>query len=427
MEVLIMYTIQHARELDKQDSLAHFRDEFYIREGTIYLDGNSLGLLSKRAEASVNQLLNSWKEYGIEGWMNGTSPWFYLSENLGGKMAHLIQAKENEVIVTGSTTVNLHQLIATFFQPYGNRNKILADELTFPSDIYAIKSQLKTKGLRSEDHLVRVSSLDGYTLDEDDIIQKMTEEVSLVILSSVLYRSGQLLNMKKLVEAAHERGILIGFDLAHSIGVIPHSFAEIQPDFAFWCSYKYVNGGPGAVGGLYVNERHFGIEPGIAGWFSSVKEKQFDMKHDLEYEHHAGAFQIGTPHILSVAPIIGSLELFEEAGIHCLFEKSRLLTDFLMKLIDQELSTFQFTIINPRGDEQRGGHVCLHHEEAASICKALKDYHVIPDYREPNLIRLAPIAFYTSFEEVWNVVGILKEIMENEVYKIYKNEREIIA
>ncbi|MBM6617660.1 kynureninase [Bacillus sp. RD4P76] len=427
MEVLIMYTIEHARALDQKDMLSHFRDEFYIKEGTIYLDGNSLGLLSKRAEATVQQLLISWKDYGIEGWMNGSSPWFYLSESLGAKMATLIRAKENEVIVTGSTTVNLHQLLATFYQPIGKKNKIIADELTFPSDIYAIKSQLKGKGLSPEEHLIRIKSRDGYTLQEDDIIQAMTDDVSLIILSSVLYRSGQLLDMKRLVEAAHEKGILIGFDLAHSIGVIPHSFADIKPDFAFWCSYKYVNGGPGAVGGLYVNERHFGIEPGIAGWFSSVKEKQFDMKHDLEYEHHAGAFQIGTPHILSLAPIIGSLELFEEAGIQVLHEKSKLQTDFFMSLIEQELDSYQFTIINPREDERRGGHVCLHHEEAASICKALKAYHVIPDYREPNLIRLAPIAFYTSFEEVWNVVQIMKEIMEKEVYKKFKNEREVIA
>lgn len=421
------YTIEHARELDQKDTLSHFRDEFYIEEGTIYLDGNSLGLLSKRAESSVLQLLKSWKDYGIEGWMSGTSPWFYLSETLGAKMASLIHAKENEVIVTGSTTVNLHQLLATFFKPIGTRKKIIADELTFPSDIYAIKSQLKNKGLSPDEHLIRVKSRDGYTLHEEDIIQAMTEEVSLIILSSVLYRSGQLLNMKRLVEAAHEKGILIGFDLAHSIGVIPHSFKEIKPDFAFWCSYKYVNGGPGAVGGLYVNECHFGTEPGLAGWFSSVKNKQFDMKHELEHEHHAGAYQIGTPHILSIAPILGSLELFEEAGIHTLRAKSLIITDFLMKLIEQELEPYDFTIINPREDKLRGGHVCLHHDEAASICKALKAYQVIPDYREPNLIRLAPIAFYTSFEEVWKVVQIVKDIMEKEVYKQYKNEREVIA
>jgi kynureninase len=423
----MQYTLDYAKELDQQDHLSHYRNEFYTKEGTIYLDGNSLGLLSRRAEESVHLLLESWKEHAIEGWMNGQYPWFYLSEDLGAKMASLIGAKEKEVILTGSTTVNLHQLLATFYRPTDTRTKIVADELTFPSDIYAIKSQLKLKGLSPEEHFVQVKSRDGFLLDEEDIINALDEEVFMVVLSSVLYRSGQLIDMKKLVNAAHQRGVIIGFDLAHSIGVIPHQFQEIQPDFAFWCTYKYVNSGPGSVGGLYINERHFGIEPGIAGWFSSIKSKQFDMEHDLQHEHDAGAFQIGTPHILSVAPLVGSLELFQEAGIKRIREKSLLITDYLMNLIDKELSPFSFTIINPREDHRRGGHVCLHHHDAASICKALKSHHIIPDYREPNLIRIAPIAFYTSFEEVWNTVQIIKKIMLQKEYKNFKNERDVIA
>ncbi|MBM7659583.1 kynureninase [Bacillus mesophilus] len=423
----MQYTLDFAKDLDKQDLLSTYRNEFYIKEGIIYLDGNSLGLLSKRAEDSVKNMLESWKEHAIEGWMNGENPWFFLSENLGSKMAGLVGAKENEVIVTGSTTINLHQLIASFYNPSTGRTKIIADELTFPSDIYAMKSQIKLKGLSPEEHLVQVKSNDGYLLNEDDLIAAMDENTSLVILSSVLYRSGQLLDMKKLVEAAHERGILIGFDLAHSIGVIPHDFANIQPDFAFWCNYKYVNSGPGSVGGLYVNEKHFGVEPGISGWFSSKKDKQFDMEHELNYEHHAGAFQVGTPHILSIAPIIGSLQIFEEAGIDKIRRKSLQLTNFLMMLIDSELTNLDFTIINPRVDEKRGGHVCLHHSEAASICKALKAHGIIPDYREPSLIRLAPVSFYTSYEEVWRAVQVLKEIMVQGDYKKFKNTRNVIA
>ncbi|WP_246943997.1 kynureninase [Bacillus pinisoli] len=423
----MLFTINDAKELDQKDVLSTYRNEFYLKEGVIYLDGNSLGLLSKRAEESVLSLLHSWKELAIEGWMNGANPWFYLSEKLGAKMAKLIGAKESEVLVTGSTTINLHQLLATFYEPTNGRTKIIADELTFPSDIYAIKSQIKLKGLSPEEQLVQVKSKDGYLLDEDSIIEAMDEQTSIVVLSSVLYRSGQLLNMKKLVEAAHQRGILIGFDLAHSIGALPHNFYDVQPDFAFWCNYKYVNSGPGSVGGLYVNEKHFGKVPGIAGWFSSKKDKQFDMEHELDHEFSAGAYQVGTPHILSTAPIIGSLQLFEEVGIDRIRQKSLSLTDFLMKLIDQELSTFSFSIINPKLAEHRGGHVCLHHPEAASICKALKANGVIPDYREPNLIRLAPISFYTSFEEVWQTVQILKEIMVNEEYKKYQNKRDVIA
>ncbi|MFZ3589483.1 kynureninase [Bacillus sp. DJP31] len=420
-------TIDYARVLDQKDQLGHFRDEFYSKEDTIYLDGNSLGLLSKRSEESVYHLLNSWKDYAIEGWMNGLTPWFYLSEELGSKMGQLIGANEKEVIVTGSTTSNLHQLLATFFNPTPTRNRILADELTFPSDIYAMKSQLKLKGLSPSEHLIQVESKDGYILDEQDIIEAMDNSIQMVILSSVLYRSGQLLDMKRLITAAHERGILIGFDLAHSIGVIPHDFNELQPDFAFWCNYKYLNSGPGSVGGLYVNERHFGKEPGLAGWFSSNKEKQFDMEHVLQFEHHAGAFQVGTPHILSLAPIIGSLELFQEAGMKNVHEKSLALTSYFMELIEQELTQYSFKIINPREDNKRGGHVCLHHQEAASICKALRSHQVIPDYREPNLLRLAPIAFYNKYEEVWKTVEILKEIMEKEEYRLYKNERNVIA
>ncbi|WP_456279463.1 kynureninase [Bacillus sp. AK128] len=425
--VIMQFTIESAKELDQKDSLAKLRDEFYIKEGKIYLDGNSLGLLSKRSEKSVQTLLDSWKDYGIEGWMDGEYPWFYLSEDLGARMSKLIGASEKEVLVTGSTTINLHQLLATFYSPASGRTKIIADELTFPSDIYAIKSQIKLKGLSPEDHLVRVKSQDGYLLDEDEIIKEMDDKTSIVVLSSVLYRSGQFINMKKLVDAAHERGIIIGFDLAHSIGAIPHNFEDLQPDFAFWCNYKYLNSGPGSVGGLYVNERHFGKEPGIAGWFSSKKDKQFDMEHELNHEHSAGAYQVGTPHILSIAPIIGSLEIFEEVGMEKVRKKSLALTDFLMKLIEQELSSYGFVIINPRGENERGGHVSLYHPEAASICKALKSKGVIPDYREPNLIRLAPISFYTSFEEVWKSVQIVKEIMNNDEQKQFENARNVIA
>jgi kynureninase len=419
--------LEEARKLDKLDPLACYRDEFYVNGDKIYLDGNSLGLLSKRAEKSLFNIVNDWKEHAINGWMAGENPWFYLSEKLGAKMARLIGANEDEVIITGSTTVNLHQMIATFFQPFGNRNKILADELTFPSDIYAVQSQLSLKGLSPNEHLIKVKSRDGYTLNEEDIIAAMSEEVSLVILSSVLYRSGQLLDLKKLVDAAHERNIIIGFDLAHSIGVIPHVFNDVQPDFAFWCNYKYMNSGPGSVGGIYVNRNHFGAKPGLAGWFSSNKTKQFDMSHELVQETNAGAYQIGTPHLLSIAPLIGSLELFEEAGIDQIRQKSLKLTQFLMKLINSELFSHSFTIINPLEDSKRGGHVCLHHEEAARICKELKANNIIPDYREPNLLRLAPIAFYTSFEEVWLCVNKLKQIMDLETYKQYKNEREVIA
>ncbi|TQS70600.1 kynureninase [Ornithinibacillus gellani] len=416
-----------ARKYDEQDPLQSFRNEFHVTEETIYFDGNSLGLFSKRAEQAVSALMNSWKQYAIDGWSEGEHPWFYLSEELGKQSAHLVGAKANEVIITGSTTTNLHQLTATFFKPEGNRTKILADELNFPSDIYALKSQLRLKGLDPETHLVQVKSKDGNTLKTEDIIACMTDEIALVVLPGVLYRSGQILDMKKLTAAAHERGILIGFDLCHSIGAIPHELSDWNVDFAFWCTYKHLNGGPGSVGGLFVHKRHFGKHPGLAGWFSSAKDKQFDMEHTLSQAEDAGAYQIGTPHVLSAAPLLGSLQLFQEAGIEAIRKKSLLLTDYLMKLVDTELTDFGFHMANPRDEKSRGAHVFLEHPEAARICKALKADGVIPDFRTPNGIRLAPVALYNTFEEVWRMVQILKIIMEEKRYMQYENKRGVIA
>ncbi|WP_409405496.1 kynureninase [Priestia megaterium] len=421
------FTLHHAKEKDRKDVLSQFREEFYLKPDSIYMDGNSLGLLSKRAEHTLLQSLNDWKELGIDGWTEGKHPWFSLSEQLGEMMAPLVGAHAEEVIVTGSTTVNLHQLVSTFYAPQTTRKKILADELTFPSDIYALQSQLRTHGYDPEVDLIRVKSRDGRFLHEEDVIEAMTDEVALVVLPTVLYRSGQVLDMKRLTEEAHKRGILIGFDACHSIGAIPHFFTEWGVDFAYWCNYKHLNGGPGAVGGLYVNKKHFGTAPGLAGWFSSKKEKQFDMEHSLTQSETAGAYQIGTPHVLSLAPLLGALEMFAEAGIENIRTKSLSMTRYLIDGIEAELTEYGFTIGSPVNDKQRGGHVSLEHKEAARICKALKKYGVIPDFRAPNIIRLAPVALYTSYEDVWKVVQLLKKIMSEKLYEKFSNEREVVA
>ncbi|GGD01489.1 kynureninase [Pontibacillus salipaludis] len=418
---------EYAKSLDHQDPLSHFRDEFYIQEGTLYMDGNSLGLLSRRAEQSVLQILDSWKQLGIDGWTQGEHPWYYLSEQLGEQSASLVGGKKEEVIVTGSTTVNLHQLVATFYKPENGRTKILADQLNFPSDIYALKSQLELKGYDPDEHLVQVKSRDGREIKEDDVIDAMTEDIALIVLPTVLYRSGQLLDIKRLTDEAHKRGILIGFDGCHSVGVVPHQFNDWGVDFAYWCHYKYVNSGPGGVGGLFVHERHLHETPGLSGWFGSDKDKQFDMDHTFQPAQTAGAYQIGTPHLLSVAPLIGSLELFNEAGIEAIRRKSLKSTQYMMDLLSNELQGYGFTIGNPLEDARRGGHVCLEHKEAARICKALKDKGVIPDFRSPNVIRLAPIAFYTSYVEVWETMQVLKNIMEQKLYEQYENKRGVIA
>ncbi|MFM1655759.1 kynureninase [Brevibacillus sp. B_LB10_24] len=420
-------TLDYAEQLDKADTLSRFRAEFYLKPDSIYMDGNSLGLLSKRAERTLMEAVADWREHGIDGWTQGNHPWFALSERLGELCAPLVGASPEEVIVTGSTTVNLHQLVATFYQPQGKRTKILADELTFPSDIYALQSQLRIHGYDPDTHLIRVKSRDGRFLEEEDIIDAMTDEIALIILPTVLYRSGQLLDMQRLTAEAHRRGILIGFDGCHSVGAIPHSLSEWDVDFAYWCNYKYVNGGPGSVGGLYVNRKHFGTSPGLAGWFGSRKDKQFDMEHTLTPAESAGAYQIGTPHVLSLAPLIGSLQMFAEAGMEQIRQKSLHINRYLMNLIEHELADYGLLIGTPREDVRRGGHVSLEHEEAARICKALKQNGVIPDFRAPNVIRLAPIALYTSYTEVWKVVQTLKKIMAEQQYKRYPNEREVVS
>jgi kynureninase len=208
---------------------------------------------------------------------------------------------------------------------------------------------------------------------------------------------------------------------------IPHSFCEWGVDFAYWCNYKHLNGGPGSVGGLYVNQKHFGTIPGLAGWFGSRKEKQFDMEHTFTPADGAGAYQIGTPHVLSLAPLLGALEIFEEAGIENIRAKSLKINQYLMDLIENDLKDMGFTIGNPKEDARRGGHISLEHSEAPRICKALKENGVIPDFRAPNIIRLAPIALYTSYSQVWEVVQILKKIMEEKQYEKFKNEREVVA
>ena len=421
------FTRAYAETRDASDSLAPYRGEFYLPQDGIYMDGNSLGLLSKRAERTLLESLSDWKELGIDGWMSGRHPWFNLSEQLAALNAPLVGARAEEVMVTGSTTVNLHQLVASFFKPEGKRTKILADTLTFPSDIYALKSQLELRGLDPSEHLVQVSSPDGRYLKEEDIIAAMTDDIALIVLPTVLYRSGQILDMARLAKAAHERDILIGLDACHSVGAIPHAFHDWGVDFAYWCNYKHLNGGPGSVGGLFVHERHFGTTPGLAGWFGSRKDKQFDMDHTMTPADDAGAFQIGTPHVLSLAPQLGALEMFNEIGMDAIREKSLALTTYMTALIDEVLAPYGFVIGSPRNEIQRGAHLSLEHPEAARICKALKQHRVIPDFRAPNIIRLAPVALYNTFTDVYDVVMILKKIMDNKEYEAFENVREVVA
>lgn len=413
--------------MDASDDLAGFREEFYVEDNVVYMDGNSLGLLSRRAERTLLEVLDDWKTLGIGGWTRGERPWFWLPERLGALTAPLVGASPEEVVVAGSTTVGIHQLVSTFYEPKGRRTKIVATGLDFPSDIHALESQIRLRGLDPAGHLVRVASRDGRFVNEEDIVASMTDEVALVFLPTVLYRSGQLLDVGRLTAAARERGIPIGFDAAHSVGAVPHAFSEWGVDFAVWCGYKYLNGGPGSVAGLYVNGGHFGKKPGLAGWFGSEKERQFDMEHEFTPARSAGAYQIGTPHILSLAPLLGSLETLGEAGIDRVRQKSLHLTRYMMALIGTELDGMGFETGTPQEDTRRGGHIALEHERAAGICEALKEAGVVPDFRAPNVVRLAPTALYTSFEDVWRTVRILRGIMEEKRYEGYGNRRGVVA
>ncbi len=416
-----------AQRLDAEDALSGYRRRFYLPDGAIYMDGNSLGLLSREAETAVLRLLDSWKRLGVEGWLQADPCWFTLAEELGKGLASLIGAAPEETIAVNSTTVNLHQLLATLYRPEPERYQILCDALIFPSDLYAIESHLRLRGLDPKTAIVRVRSRDGYTLEESDIEAAMSGAVALAVLPGVLYKSGQLLDMRRLTAAARARDILIGFDCSHSIGAVPHQLSAWGADFAFWCSYKYLNGGPGGVGGLYLNRRHAHRLPGLAGWFGSDKTRQFDLDMQMTPAQGAGALQIGTPHLLSMAPLCGSLQIFQEAGIEAVREKSLRLTDYLMWLAERELAPLGVRIATPRAPNRRGGHVALLHPEAMRICMALREEGVIPDHRPPDIIRLAPAALYVSFEEVRETVQRLKRTLLVETYRRFPQEREKIT
>lgn len=420
---------KEARRLDHSDPLKEFRRRFHIPPGTIYLDGNSLGLLSRDAEAWHRNVLRSWKTLGIRGWLEADPPWFHLAERLGARCAALVGAGPDEVVLSGTTTVNIHALVNTFYRPSGTRTKIIADELDFPTDIYALKSALKLRGLDPAEHLVLVRSRDGLTLDERDIVRHYDETTALVFLPSVLYRSGQLLDMEFLTGEARAKGIPIGFDCSHSAGAVPHELDRWGVDFAVWCSYKYLNGGPGATAFLYVNRRLFAAEPALAGWFGSAKDRQFDMSLDFEPAPDAGRWQISSPSILSAAPLIGSLDVFKEAGMAAVREKSLKMTRFLMDMVDDLLTAepFGFSIGTPREDSRRGGHVSLAHPEAMRIAEALRARKIIPDFRPPDIVRAAPVALYNTYTELWHLVRNLREIVDSREYERFEKARKAIS
>jgi len=418
-----------AFQLDAEDPLARYRERFYHIPGVIYMDGNSLGLMSMDAEKTLRRVIEEWRTLGIGGWGGGKTPWITYAESLGAMEAGLVGAEPDEVVVCGGTTVNLHALAATFYKPEGKRRKILADELNFPSDLYALAAQITLRGGDPDEDLVLVGSRDGSLIEEEDVVEAMTEEVALVLIPSVYYRSGQLLDMGGLTKEARERGIPIGFDCSHSIGVVPHYLDEWGVDFATWCNYKYMNGGPGATGSIYVNRRHFGTMPGLAGWFGNDRATMFDMDTRFDPAETAAAWQIGTTTILSTAPLEGAILMINEAGINRIREKSLRITAYLMFLVDEMLSEppYDFSIGTPRAPERRGGHVGVVHGDAWRVNEALKARGVVPDFRPPNIIRLAPVPLYVSYHDVWNVVQHLKAIIDDGEHEGFSKERSMVT
>lgn len=427
MEKNFKLDIDYAKEMDSQDQLKSFKERFYLGEGELYFDGNSLGPYSKDAEEAIYNMLDVWKKEKILMWNIEDGRYFKYPQYLGSLFTPLVNADANEITVTNSTTINIHQALATFYKPTKNRYKILVDDLNFPTDIHAAVSQVKLKGLDPEDAIKIVKSRDGRIIEEDDIIDALTEDVAVALLPSLLYRSAQLLDMEKVTKVAHEKGIIIGWDLCHSIGSVPHDFKKIDPDFAVWCTYKHLACGPGSNAALYINKKHFGTEPGLAGWHGNKKETQFLLKHEHDPEKDVDAWLTGTPNMLSMAPIEGVVKLFNEAGIDNIRKKSLELTDYFIFLIEERLAKYGFANGTPIDHKRRGGHVALEHKEAYRICLALKEKKVIPDFREPNVIRLAPVALYCSFEDIYKLVDILEEIAITKAYEKFSEARALVV
>ena len=417
-----------ALNMDKEDPLAGLKNRFYQLPNSIYMDGNSLGLMSKDSEETLLRVANEWKTLGIAGWGKGKIPWINYGEALGDMEAPIVGAEPGEVVVTNSTTVNLHNLIATFYEPKGRRRKILADELNFPSDLYALYAEIELHGGDPEQDIILVKARDGL-IEEDDIIHRMTGDVALALLPSVYYKSGQLVDMARLTKAAHRKKIFIGFDCSHSVGVVPHFFDQWDVDFAFWCNYKYMNAGPGGTASLYVNRRLFGIRPGLAGWWGNSRSTMFNMEKSFDPAKNVAAWQIGTINMFSAAPLEGSLRIIKEAGIERIREKSLKITGYLMYLIDEMLgkTPYNYSIATPREPERRGGHVGVAHIEGWRINQALIARGIIPDFRPPNIMRFAPIPLYIGYHDIWKVAQNLKAVIDNKEYQRYSDDRSTVT
>lgn len=411
-----------AADMDAADPLKGFRERFYMPKrpdggDVIYLTGNSLGLQPKTVRRYIEEELKDWETLGVEGHMHATRPWLPYHEFLTEKMANVVGAKPIETVVMNSLTVNLHLMLVSFYRPTPGRHRIVIEKGAFPSDQYAVKSQIGFHGFESNSSLIELSPRDGEsTLRTEDILDTITKEgdsIALVLLGGVNYYTGQAFDMARITGAGHRAGAVVGFDLAHAAGNLELKMHDWGVDFAVWCSYKYLNAGPGAVAGAFVHERHaktFDL-PRFAGWWGHDKETRFLMGPDYVPIPGAEGWQISNPPILQMAALFASLEIFEEAGMGVLREKSEKLTGYLEFLLG-EIPDDRISVITPGDAAQRGCQLSIRVTGAGkSLLEALTAKGVVADWREPDVIRVAPVPLYNSFADIYGFAEILKDCL----------------
>jgi len=414
--------LEFALNLDRNDPLAKYRTAFHIpkdEQGNdwLYFTGNSLGLQPKTTKSAIEQELNDWANLGVEGHFEAKNPWMPYHEFLTESMAKIMGAKPIEIVVMNTLTTNLHLLMVSFYNPTKKRHKILIESDAFPSDRYAVQTQLEFHGYDTNECLIewtpRTDEKLLRTEDLEQILETQGEEIALLLIGGVNYYTGQYLDLKKIAALGHAKGCKVGIDLAHGAGNIQPELHDSGIDFAAWCTYKYLNAGPGSLGGVFVHERyaHDKTLKRFAGWWSQNKATRFNMRQPLDITPGAEGWQLSNPPILSMAAIKAALDLFNEVGMNKLREKSIKLTGYLEFLI-KGLNHAQIEIITPSDSNQRGCQLSIQVKNAnKDLHKKLTEQYVITDWREPDVIRCAPVPFYNSFEDVFRMVEILKTLL----------------
>lgn len=415
-------TIEYAIQQDKKDKLSFLREEFHIPKDEygkecLYFTGNSLGLQPLKTKRYIQKELDDWAMYGVEGHFKGETPWLPYHELLTDKMAKIVGAKPMEVVVMNTLTTNLHLLMVSFYRPTSKKYKIVIESDAFPSDRYAVQSQLKFHGFDASEGLIEWKPREGEELlrieDLEKIVSTQGDEIALLLIGGVNYYTGQFLDLKRIAEIGHSKECFVGIDLAHGAGNILPELHRSGVDFAAWCTYKYLNSGPGSLAGLFVHEKHGRNTsiPRFAGWWNHNKETRFNMRQPFDVMHGAEGWQLSNPPILSMAAIRASLDMFEEVGMNVLREKSEKLTGYFEYLIHQIEST-SITIITPSDPKERGCQLSIRVKNAdKSLHEKLTDNNIITDWREPDVIRCAPVPMYNSFMDVYKMVEILKKLL----------------